>query len=162
MVSASLGDVLTGVFKRDATLTGRTVLWADVLAMGMEHPLRGHGFGAFWYVEEGLEHASWYKHDWRPGDAHNGFVDVFLDMGFVGFTLLMLIIFRAYRDISAGFAADFEFSRLRLLLFSAIIVHNFSETSLCYLNHPFWFLFLFSVMRPLPPPGVDGPAPARG
>ena len=35
-------------FGKDSSMTGRTVLWGDGIKIGMEKPLLGHGYSAFW------------------------------------------------------------------------------------------------------------------
>ena len=41
-------DQVLSFFGRDATLTGRTSLWADVTNAIAERPLLGYGYGVFW------------------------------------------------------------------------------------------------------------------
>ena len=131
-------------FGRDMTLTGRTALWVDVMKMGMKHPLLGYGYGAFWLPDFGL--SLWLRHDWGPTDAHNGYVDVFLDLGMAGLIVTFGMLAAAYKSISRSFADNFDFGRLRLALFAVVLLHNLAETSLCSLNHPYWFLLLFAAV----------------
>ena len=137
---------VVGAFGRDMTFTGRTELWADLWEIGTRRPVLGYGFGGFWVGD--LANRLWEKYNWHPIDAHNGYADVFLEMGLVGLVLMLLIILKTYKDISAAFPTDVEGAGLRTMLFFMILIHNLNETSLCNLNHPFWFLFLFAAVVP--------------
>lgn len=51
----TLSELFFTITGRDAHLSGRDVLWSRVFAIGMESPLWGHGYGAFWYPDRGIE-----------------------------------------------------------------------------------------------------------
>ena len=57
-----------------------------------------------------------------------------------------IIIVRTYKRITHALITDFEFARLRMMIFIMVLVHNLNETSLCSLNHPYWLLFLFTAV----------------
>jgi O-antigen ligase len=60
---------------RETTLTGRTELWNDLLAMGT-NPWVGTGFESF-FLGPRLD-ILWAKHWWRPNEAHNGYLETYL------------------------------------------------------------------------------------
>ncbi len=70
-------------FGRDITLTRRTEIWALVFPAIAEQPWLGHGAGAFWHVAPTSREITRILH-FDPGSAHNGFLDVALDLGVVG------------------------------------------------------------------------------
>jgi O-antigen ligase len=110
-------------------------------------PLLGHGLGGFWTEENPLlVNNLWEKHHWFPMHAHNGYLGVFLEIGIVGLVVLLLLIGATYIKISRLFATDYELARLKMAIFLAIILHNFSEASLCNQTHSLWFWFLFSAV----------------
>lgn len=69
---------------RDATLSGRTFLWALLFARVLEHPWLGYGVQAFWLGKPQLYVEIWDAVGWAPPHAHNGFLDLALDLGVVG------------------------------------------------------------------------------
>jgi len=78
---------------RDVTLTGRTDLWAIVLEKIAERPLLGYGYNAFWLGWEGESSQVWlalspFTLGFEPTHAHNGILDLWLDLGFFGVLLL--------------------------------------------------------------------------
>lgn len=82
---------------RDATLTGRTELWAFTLDLGMKRPFTGFGYDAFWFGDSspGAQIAL----AWGISHAHNSWIEVFINLGLpviiVLFFTLMITVFRA-------------------------------------------------------------------
>lgn len=74
---------------RDATLTGRTELWGESLALIVERPLFGWGLrGAFAPGSPIFNNIIW---DGAPY-AHNHWIDLTLDLGLVGTLLYILVL----------------------------------------------------------------------
>ena len=79
---------------RDLTFTGRTLLWADLLKNAAKSPVVGVGFGAFWVGHIGydmypLDNWSRVTPRWRPNEGHNGYIDVYVNLGVIGLVLLL-------------------------------------------------------------------------
>ncbi len=72
---------------RDASLSGRDVLWEAVWRKGLESPVFGSGYGAFWYEGRGREIVG----HWNPRQSHNTYLDLFVDLGVVGTAIVLLI-----------------------------------------------------------------------
>lgn len=125
---------------RDMTFTGRTFLWIDLLDIASNHPILGVGYGSFWIGD--LANDLWYKHPWKPGQGHNGFVDVYVELGMVGLFLFIGVIFSAYRNILRNFVFNIEYQKFRITVLSMILLHNITETSFTRGTHNLWFLFL--------------------
>jgi exopolysaccharide production protein ExoQ len=134
------GAELKGELGRDATLTERTVLWDNLFGM-IEHPLLGTGFESFWLGER-LERL-WALHWWRPNEAHNGYIEVFLNLGWAGIGLLALLIATGYRNVVRAVHHEPGLGKLRAALFVATIVYGFTEAAFRVLN-PLWILFLLA------------------
>lgn len=142
----SLLPRIAGVFGRDATLTGRTELWADLWEIILLRPILGQGYGGFWVEGHPLLEKLWERHLWFPMTAHNGYLSVLLELGVLGLGILILLIFTAYTRISRALATDYEFARLRMAFFCTLLVQNISESSMINLSDPLWALFLLSVI----------------
>lgn len=140
-------DAGLGSFGKDATLTGRTDLWR---MMGYEiarHPWLGTGFGSFWLGLEGPSYAIVQFFSWRPGQAHNGYIDVVNELGYVGLALLLFVLVVHLRDIywinrrGDGLTAVFHLA----LLVSALLL-NASETSFMRTTHLWWIILTTSII----------------
>jgi O-antigen ligase len=143
---------------RDVTLTGRTDLWADLWRIAWERPIAGVGYGAFWI---GNTHNLWDIHLWGPTQGHNGYLDVFLEIGAIGFVLLVGAIVAAGRRLLTALASNFEQAALHLTFLIVIVIHNVSESSYLRGSVDLWFLFLLAtitVPRVLAPVAVHSGA----
>jgi len=73
---------------RNETMSGRDALWGDVYREALKSPVFGAGYGSFWYEGRGLELTG----SWNPRQAHNAYLDVFVDLGFVGLLVVLSVI----------------------------------------------------------------------
>jgi exopolysaccharide production protein ExoQ len=106
---------------RDPTLTGRTVLW-QMLLKHAGNPIIGTGFDSFWMGDRLLAIGQGYW--WQPNEAHNGYLENYLNLGFVGVFFLVGWIIAAFWKSRAEFLRNFEFGRFRLALLAAIVFYN--------------------------------------
>lgn len=130
-----------GVLGRDVTLTGRTVLWAAVFYKIWERPWLGYGYDGFWQGWDGESAFVWSLVRWEVPNAHNGFFDLWLDLGLLGlstFTLLFVkTCFRAATWIRLTNSVE-GFIPLTYLTF--ILLSNLTESSLMR-QDIFWILY---------------------
>lgn len=81
---------------KDPTLTGRTGIYAVVTESILKHPLGGYGYGAFWFGDTLDAKNIAIRLGWpNIGYAENGFLELALNLGFVGVALALFIIGRA-------------------------------------------------------------------
>ena len=93
-----LGPLMQMIGK-DPTLTGRTEIYAAVWDAILKRPALGYGFAAFWMPSnpESLQVAQ--RVNWpNIGYAENGFLELALQLGFVGVGLVLLTFWRAIRE----------------------------------------------------------------
>jgi exopolysaccharide production protein ExoQ len=148
-----LMDVGGGVLEvvgRDPTLTGRTEIWGVVKEFA-GNPWVGTGFESFWLGDR-LE-AMWAKYWWHPNEAHCGYLDVFLTLGWVGLLFLVGVIAAGYGRVIRQFRHDPVAGSLALAIFVAVLAYNVTETAFRYF-HPLWVLFLLAVIGGTPPSEV--------
>jgi exopolysaccharide production protein ExoQ len=137
-----LGSGLLATMGRDPTLTGRTDIWK--MALGMNgNPLIGTGFESFWLPPR-LDKI-WSMYWWHPRQAHNGYIEVYLNLGWLGVGLLGVILVAGYRNVIAALRADSDSGRLRLAYFVAAVCYNFTESAIRMLN-PVWIFFLLAAV----------------
>jgi exopolysaccharide production protein ExoQ len=141
---------------RDMTLTDRTLLWTDMLNDAAKNPVFGVGVGAFWVGAIGfntypLPNWSQKTPDWRPEEGHNGYIDVYVELGAIGLVLLIIVIWRAFAGALSSLQTEFQLGSLRLVLLLSIVMNNIAETSFLKGTHDLWFLFLLLAVN-LPRP----------
>jgi O-antigen ligase len=130
---------------RDATLTGRTELWEQLGRMVVD-PVLGAGYESFWLGDR-LEKL-WSIYWWRPRQAHNGYLETFLNLGWIGLAILAALIARGYRNIAAAFRASHPTARLQLAFFTVALVYNVTEAAFKTM-HPAWIALLLAVAVPI-------------
>jgi len=94
---ANLPDVLRSL-GRDPTLTGRTVIWNLVMLSILKRPMLGYGYYAFWLELRGESGRIIEALNWTFGYAHNGILEIALQLGFVGVLLFAVTLFQALRN----------------------------------------------------------------
>ena len=128
---------------RDSTLTGRTIIWSAAISV-VKNPLMGAGFESFWTGERLPE-------IWRlinePGiqEAHNGYLEIYLNLGWVGVSLLAVLIVTGYRNVIALFRRDREIGTIRLAFFVVGLIFSFTEAGFRMMSVA-WFAFLLSIL----------------
>jgi exopolysaccharide production protein ExoQ len=145
----NIGGYVLALVGRDSTLTGRTDIWASVLALAKNRWL-GTGFESFWLGPR-LE-AIWSQYWYHPIEAHNGYLETYLNLGWVGVGLLAVVIVTGYRNVVAMFKWDPESARLRLGFIVAGLTYNFTEAAV-HTQCLVWIAFLLAAMK-LPKPRI--------
>jgi len=140
--------IIIEAFGRDPTLTGRTTLWGDVLRIVYRRsPILGVGYGGFWIGNLGNDLWNWAAYVWKPQQSHNGYIDVYVELGLGGIFLIVCLIFSIIKNIKKTFEINYEYGRFRMILLTMILLHNITESSLIKGYHSFWFLFLVIAMN---------------
>jgi exopolysaccharide production protein ExoQ len=135
----SLFGLLITKFGRDITLTDRTYIWHDVYAAAAGHGLLGVGFGGFWIGREA--NIPWdEKMSWVLGQAHNGYIDTYLQIGIVGSVLMCGLIFATIGRLLESLNTDFDLACFRISLFLAILYINATESTYLRGDHHLWFV----------------------
>src|SRR5262249_4803600 len=128
---------------RNSTLTERTDLWAETLSL-VRNPLFGTGFESFWLGPR-LEEM-WRMNSWRPGEAHNGYLEVYLQLGWMGVTLLGVVLAKGYLTVFRALRRNDPAASLWLAYFLVGLVYNFTEAAFFRMQAPAWLFFLFAIV----------------
>jgi O-antigen ligase len=123
---------------RDMTLSSRTFLWKDLLAF-RTNPVIGVGYGSFWLGDRMTR--LWELHPFMPNESHNGYLNIYLELGCIGLFLLVGVIYSAYRNIKIELKTNFDYGRLRMGMFFIAILYNVTEDAIGKLTL-LWFVFL--------------------
>lgn len=134
------GHVIT-TLGRDITLTDRTLIWSDVYAAASQSPVFGVGFGGFWIGR--IANIPWNAHmTWVLGQAHSGYVDTYLQLGFVGVFLLARVLVSEVPKLLNSMEEDFEFGCFRITLFLTILYVNMTESIYLRGDHHLWLILM--------------------
>ncbi len=128
---------------RDATLTGRVPLWQLVDQAISHRPALGYGYKAFWTAASQDMWTIWYQLAWQPPHAHNGYREVLLSLGLVGFGLLVLLVARGLYQGCALLCREPQAGWLWLnVIVGVFLVLNITECLLFEQNSFFSILFV--------------------
>jgi O-antigen ligase len=144
-VSTLFLDMGSGILQtmgRDPTLTGRTDIWKLVLGM-TGNPVAGTGFESFWLGKR-LE-KMWSIYWWHPREAHDGYIEIFLNLGWLGIVMFAIVLVTGYGTVVNAFRRSPEEGKLRLAYFVVAVAYNFAESAFGSLN-PVWICFLLATI----------------
>jgi exopolysaccharide production protein ExoQ len=141
VLNVDIMDRVAYVLYHDSTLTGRTIIWDFAQHEIEQRPLLGWGYQSFWLVPDSPsgQASGWVS---LMPNAHNGYYDTMLELGYIGLAFLLVFITAALHAI--GRLADRDPARARLLLSLALffIMWNYFE-SLWMRGFEFlWVVFL--------------------
>jgi len=145
---------LVGTLGRDPTITGRSEIWAMVLHLS-GNPFFGTGFDSFWLGER--LNRMWSAIWWHPNEAHNGYLELFLNLGWIGVGVFAVVLVKGYRNVVQAFGRDPHSGRLRMALLAATVAYNLTESAFKQTS-PLWLIFLLAIMVvPTAPVQEDSP-----
>ena len=135
-------NTLTSLFSalgRETTLTGRIPMWRDLIKMGSKHFWLGCGYENFWLTNFSQV---WSKYSFRPNQAHNGYIEIFLNLGLIGFILFMIYLINGFRKVIGLMEGDKGFYGLIMVYVIMILFNNITEAFFLKPNLE-WFLLLY-------------------
>jgi exopolysaccharide production protein ExoQ len=132
---------LAGMVGRNANLTGRTDLWTLLLGMHT-NPFLGTGYETFWLGPR-------LQRVWHAfavvNEAHNGYLEVYLNLGLIGLLLLGVFLIAKYRAIGRGFSSCYSLASLNLALWTVLLFYNVTEAAF-KASHFMWLTFLLGAL----------------
>jgi O-antigen ligase len=148
-------DVFLNLLGKDATLTGRTKIWAAVIHAIQLRPWLGYGYGAVWTETDlwGPLNKIMHEAGFKPEHAHNSWLEQWLGMGLFG-----LIAWSLYYATALGRAIWAVFtSKGGLVAFPFLLVFtliSLTESVVLIYNDLNWVMFVALAAR-LAVPGGD-------
>jgi O-antigen ligase len=127
---------------RDTSLTTRTDMWPVLLGF-QDSPLLGAGFSTFWSGRRLVEIGQTFGN--VVIQAHNGYLDTYLNGGLVGLGLLLVWLCVSYRRVRERLALGAADARIRLTMLFVAVVHNWTEATFYKLSL-LWFVTVFAMM----------------
>lgn len=134
----SNAKLFTSTAGRESTLTGRTEVWAALLPIALQQPLLGRGYGGFWTPAT--------RDAFKISEAHSGYLDVLLELGFVGVILLSMFLLSSSRKAQRELSRDYDWGMLWISYIIMALVQNLTESSINSLySHMSAVIIFFSV-----------------
>jgi exopolysaccharide production protein ExoQ len=116
-VALFASDLFFAALGKDATLTGRTRIWAAIMRRIADRPWTGYGYGAVWDETGSWGPLAWIVKDagFRPHHAHNSWLEQWLGLGIPGLAAFVAFylqtaataVVAVYRDKGAYLALPF-------------------------------------------------------
>ena len=130
---------------RNPTLTDRTIIWGEMLSQ-VRNPIFGTGFQSFWLGPR-LDAIWLLQPTLRPNEAHNGYLEVYLNMGWVGIALLGFVLATGYRTAFKAWRSNDPRGPLLVAYFFCGLVYNFTEAAFFQMQAVAWLFFLLAITR---------------
>jgi O-antigen ligase len=127
---------------KDASLSGRTDVWSAATEAINERPVLGYGYSEFSNSNGDLER---YREEagWDAYSAHNGFLQVAVELGAVGeailIAVLVLCVVRSWRTFWRG---NDRLSMWPLLAALCVIFANLTEATFATYHEVSWIIFV--------------------
>jgi exopolysaccharide production protein ExoQ len=134
----NINGVLASQVGRDATLTGRTDIWKAVLSTNTNW-LIGTGYESFWLGPRLLQ--VWRQTMNGLNESHNGYLELYLNLGMLGVFLLVVFLITTYRTIWKRFKQSSSLSSLGLGIWMVVVFYNMTE-AVAFRGQLLWIVFL--------------------
>ena len=159
-VGVFAADAVLGLLGKDATLTGRTKIWAAAMRQIELRPWTGYGYGAVWDEAGAWGPLAWIvkQAGFRPQHAHNAWLEQWLGLGVFGLGAFCLFYLQALA--SAALAIFRDRGALLAVPFLAVYSLVSMTESVAVTYHDFrWVLFVIVAVKLAWP---DGKLDAEG
>lgn len=135
-------DIVITALGRRPDLTTRVPMWEDMMSMAGD-PIVGYGYESFWlgprlkYMREkwGMEH-----------QAHNGYIEMYLNMGIIGVLFIVGWIVTGLRNVYRQLSTNPTAGTLGFCLIVVIAIYNWTEATFFGYNN-LWLLLFLAIMN---------------
>ena len=127
----------------DLSFTGRQIIWDFANFEIARRPLLGWGYQSFWLVGPSgpsiVDAPGWVK---TMPNAHNGYYDAILELGYIGFALLLAFITATLHSVARVIDRDARRGWVLLSLALFIMIYNGLESTWMRGFEFMWVVFL--------------------
>jgi len=134
----SFVPIVTSLFNRNESFTGRTDIWRAVHGVASRNPFLGVGYGGYW----GLKDEEIFSIV-GVREAHSGYLEVYLDTGLIGITLLFAFLLAYYRKMLRILDGAYDWSLFGICFLIMILMENFTESHFLRPSSYFWNSTIF-------------------
>jgi exopolysaccharide production protein ExoQ len=136
---------------REAHFSGRTEIWASVID-AVSNPIGGTGFEIFWNSQGAEKVRQTLLNDgWSPtliaglNEAHNGYIEIYLELGCIGICLIAFLIVSGYKRVFEAYRRQPEIGTLFLAYFASGTVYGLTEAAFRTMC-PNWVFMLTAIV----------------
>jgi exopolysaccharide production protein ExoQ len=129
---------------KNPTLTNRTFIWHDLLAR-VENPLVGVGYDSFW-IGERLEY---FVRVHKVTSAHNGYLDVYLELGLLGLLLFGLFLYSIFVNAKRSLITGSHYGKVVVTVLFVFLAYNVTEAGWRATHLSFFVLLLVGIQAPV-------------
>jgi O-antigen ligase len=122
-----MGGSMAQAVGKDPTLHDRTKIWSFLLGMHT-NPVIGTGYQSFWLGPR-LEYFWTSAKLGHINEAHNGYLEVFLELGFAGVLLMVGFLIASYRAIWRKGGRLSGLAVFSLAAWMILVFYNMSEAA---------------------------------
>jgi O-antigen ligase len=128
---------------RDSSFSGRTEIWQNVIPLA-PNALIGAGFESFW-LNPAVHEKLWAAMPGLPlNEAHDGYIEVYLELGLMGIALIGYMLFEGYRRSMRAYRRDPKLGALLVAYVVSAAMYSLTEAGFRMMN-PIWLFLLLSV-----------------
>ncbi len=147
-ISQNLAGI-ANFLNKDVTLTGRTDIWALTFDKLVERPWFGYGYYGFWQGLDSEAGDVWRIYGWETPNAHNGFLDIAIQLGFIGLCLFLVsLLYHAILSLIQLRQSQSVTHIWPLAFMVYMIMGNLPESSLLVPNDLFWVFYVALSLQP--------------
>jgi exopolysaccharide production protein ExoQ len=145
------GHALIESMGRDASMSGRVDIWPAALSAA-PNPIVGAGFEGFWlspnvriFQQELLNKGFFPPLVARLNEAHNGYIEVYLNLGLIGVGLVAAILIAGYLNSVRVIQLEPKFGGFVLAFIAVAVVYSITEAGFRTMSPTWVFLLLVLV-----------------
>jgi len=138
---------IVGVYGKDTTFSGRTLIWRSVWQAILRRPITGYGLDAAFQGPSELVNTFYTEIGFVPAHAHNGILDVALGLGLVGAVLALWCFLSVWRGSWRYASEGVAFARVMFVITSAILIMSITESMLGWPTVLLMFTFRIVLLR---------------
>lgn len=127
---------------KDATLTGRTGIWKYTVEAIENKPLLGYGYGVFYQGFKGPSEFICNLMGFVIFEAHNGYLNITTDLGFIGLLLFILSFLQnMVRSLALQIWYKDYFAIFPIIFIVYFALFNISESLIIGQNQSSWIIY---------------------
>jgi exopolysaccharide production protein ExoQ len=150
-------DRIIALLGREPSLTSRVPMWKDLMSM-VRNPMLGFGYDSFWMGER----QQYIYETWGiRQSAHNGYLEMYLNLGLLGVLFIVAWIVSGLRKVRRYLQADYSRGILRLTIIVVAAIYSYAEATFYGVSF-MWALLFLAIMDPLIIKGAPGPIGQAG
>ena len=134
-------DTIISMLGRRPDLTTRVPMWEDLLSL-VRNPLLGTGYESFWLGDR----RQYMADHWDiVSQAHNGYLEMYLNMGLIGLLFVVGWIVSGLKKVQRHLYIDYPAAILRLCFIVVVYLSSVTEASF-YGVSVFFMFFLLAII----------------